>query len=62
MSNLLDKINTLDDFKSLNKNDLPKLACDIREFLIDNISKTGGCVDEIRRKENVLNTNILFTS
>lgn len=42
MSNLLDNINTLDDFKKLDKKDLPILANDIREFLIDNISKTGG--------------------
>ena len=42
MSNLLDNINTLDDFKKLDKKDLPNLAKDIREFLIDNISKTGG--------------------
>ena len=42
MSNLLDNINTLDDFKKLNKKDLPSLAEDIRDFLIDNISKTGG--------------------
>ena len=42
MSNLLDNINTLDDFKKLDKKNLPKLAEDIREFLIDNISKTGG--------------------
>ena len=42
MSNLLDTINTLDDFKNLDKKNLPKLASDIREFLVDNISKTGG--------------------
>ena len=42
MSNLLDNINTLDDFKKLDKNKLPELASEIREFLIDNISKTGG--------------------
>ena len=42
MSNLLDNINTLDDFKNLDKKDLPILATDIRKFLIDTISETGG--------------------
>ncbi len=42
MSNKLDNINTLDDFKKLNINELPDLATDIREFLISNVSKTGG--------------------
>lgn len=42
MSNLLDNINTLDDFKKINKKDLPELANEIREFLVDTISKTGG--------------------
>lgn len=39
---MLEKINNLDDFKKLNKNDLPELAKDIRNFLISNVSKTGG--------------------
>ena len=30
MSNLLDNINTLDDFKKLDKNKLPELASEIR--------------------------------
>lgn len=42
MSNLLDNINTLDDFKNLNIDDLPLLADDIRKFLVDTISETGG--------------------
>lgn len=42
MPNLLDNINTLDDFKNLDKNKLPELAKEIRDFLIENISKTGG--------------------
>lgn len=42
MSNILDKINNLEDFKHLTKEELPELASDIREFLIDNVSKTGG--------------------
>ena len=41
MSNLLDNINDLEDFKSLPVKDLPKLASEIREFLIKNVSKTG---------------------
>ena len=39
---LLNKINNLDDFKNLKKDKLPELAEEIRDFLIDNISKTGG--------------------
>ena len=39
---MLEKINNLEDFKKLNKKDLPELAEDIRKFLIDNVSKTGG--------------------
>lgn len=42
MSNLLDNIHTLDDFKKIDRKDLPLLAEEIREFLIDTISKTGG--------------------
>ena len=39
---MLEKINNLDDFKKIDTKDYPKLASDIREFLIDNVSKTGG--------------------
>lgn len=42
MSNILDNINTLEDFKKINKKDLPELASEIRKFLIDNIAETGG--------------------
>ena len=42
MSNILDNVNDLEDFKSLPVKDLPKLASEIREFLVDNVSKTGG--------------------
>lgn len=40
--NLLDKINSLEDFKKIEKKNFPTLAKEIREFLIDNVSKTGG--------------------
>lgn len=38
----LDKVNSIDDLKKLDKSELPNLASDIRTFLIDNVSKTGG--------------------
>ena len=42
MDKLLDNVNDLEDFKSLPVKDLSKLAGEIREFLIENVSKTGG--------------------
>ena len=39
---MLEKINNLEDFKKIDTKDYPKLASEIREFLIDNVSKTGG--------------------
>lgn len=42
MDKLLDNVNDLEDFKSLPVKDLPKLANEIRDFLIKNISETGG--------------------
>ena len=42
MSELLDKVNDLEDFKSLPVKKLPTLASEIRKFLIENVSKTGG--------------------
>ena len=42
MSELLEKINKPNDIKNIDKKDYPKLAEEIREFLIDSVSKTGG--------------------
>ena len=42
MNKILDNVNDLEDFKSLPVKDLPRLASEIREFLIQNVSKTGG--------------------
>ena len=39
---LLDRIDTPDDLKRLPKEQLPGLCAEIREFLIENVSKTGG--------------------
>ena len=39
---VLDKVNSPEDVKSLSDGELNELCSDIREFLIDNISKTGG--------------------
>ncbi|OPZ90232.1 MAG: 1-deoxy-D-xylulose-5-phosphate synthase [Firmicutes bacterium ADurb.Bin419] len=42
MANLLDKVNSPDDIKKLNLEELNELATEIRMFLIDTVSKTGG--------------------
>ncbi len=39
---LLDQINKTGDIKNIPKSEYPKLAQEIRDFLIENISKTGG--------------------
>jgi 1-deoxy-D-xylulose-5-phosphate synthase len=40
----LDKVNNIVDLKSLSRNELSQLAADIRMFLINSLSKTGGHV------------------
>ncbi|WP_347489629.1 1-deoxy-D-xylulose-5-phosphate synthase [Desulfoscipio sp. XC116] len=42
MANLLSKVNSPDDIKKLNLEEITKLADEIRMFLIDKVSKTGG--------------------
>lgn len=42
MNKLLDKIESPDDLKKLNTDELSALCCEIREFLIDSVSETGG--------------------
>ncbi|CAI2717854.1 1-deoxy-D-xylulose-5-phosphate synthase [Nitrospina watsonii] len=42
MSKFLQKINSPQDVKSLNREDLPDLAAEIRDALLNTISKTGG--------------------
>ena len=42
MSDYLAKINGVDDLKKLKGSQLKELAAEIREFLLENISKTGG--------------------
>lgn len=44
MSNMLEGINSLEDLKKLNTHQLNILSNEIREFLLKNISKTGGHV------------------
>lgn len=39
---LLNQINSPDDLKKLSKSDMPRLAGEIREFLVENVGKTGG--------------------
>lgn len=40
--NILNKVNSSNDIKRLSKSDLPRLCSELREFIIDNVSKTGG--------------------
>lgn len=40
--NILNKVNSSNDIKRLNKNELPQLCAELREFIIGNVSKTGG--------------------
>ncbi|OQX94382.1 1-deoxy-D-xylulose-5-phosphate synthase, partial [candidate division KSB1 bacterium 4572_119] len=42
MNNLLDQINTPDDIKKLTIPELTSLAKQLREFIINNVSVTGG--------------------
>ena len=42
MYKFLDNINNTNDLKNLNINDLPNLCSEIRDFLINKVSKTGG--------------------
>ena len=39
---ILDKVNSPDDIKKLSSSELEALAGEIREFLIENVLKTGG--------------------
>ena len=40
--NILDSINNNDDLRSVRAEDIPRLCGEIRSFLIDSVSKTGG--------------------
>ncbi len=42
MNSILDKINSADDVKNLKIDELERLAEEIRAFLVDHVSKTGG--------------------
>lgn len=42
MKKLLNTINNINDIKKLNLKQLPRLGDEIRQFLLDNVSKTGG--------------------
>ena len=42
MYSFLDKVNNINDLKKLKIKELPGLCDDIRSFLVDKISKTGG--------------------
>ena len=40
--NILDRINQENDIKNIDRDDLPELADEIREFLVSHVSETGG--------------------
>lgn len=40
--NILDRINKPNDIKDIDREDLPELADEIREFLVSHVSETGG--------------------
>ena len=40
--NILDRINKPNDIKDIDREDLPELADEIREFLVSQVSETGG--------------------
>lgn len=40
--NILNKVNSSDDIKRLSKAELPQLCAELREFIINSVSKTGG--------------------
>src|SRR3989339_1309189 len=42
MYSLLDTINTPEDLRHLTREQLPQLARELREFLVESVSKTGG--------------------
>jgi len=42
MYELLDTINTPDDLRKLDRGQLPQLAKELRDFLVESVSKTGG--------------------
>ena len=39
---VLDKVNSLEDFKQLKEGELPALAAQIRQYMIENVSRCGG--------------------
>ena len=50
---MLENINSPEDLKKINIKDLPKLSEEIREFLIDSVSKTGGSVKKTMKKLSI---------
>ena len=60
--NILDKINKENDIKNIDSEELPRLAEEIREFLVSHVSETGGhlapnlgCVELTMALHRVLN-------
>ncbi len=39
---VLDRVNSIEDLKKLNKEELPQLCDDIRQFLVESVATTGG--------------------
>ena len=60
--NILDRINKENDIKNIDSEELPRLAEEIREFLVSHVSETGGhlapnlgCVELTMALHRVLN-------
>lgn len=60
---LLDKINSPEDFRRIERSELPRLAAEIRSFLVDTVSKTGGhLASNLGVVELTLALHTVFTS
>jgi 1-deoxy-D-xylulose-5-phosphate synthase len=47
MASLLNTINTPEDLRQLDHRQLPQLAAELRHFLVESVSKTGGHLSPI---------------
>ena len=55
---MLEKIHTAHDIRKFNNDELNALAGEIREFLIENVSKTGGHLSAIHTKSYGILTSL----
>ena len=64
--NILDRINKENDIKNIDSDELPRLAEEIRKFLVSHVSETGGhlapnlgCVEPVSYTHLTLPTILL---